>query len=1456
MTSGRMSLKLVLALLAVLGLCVTAAAAEKPVVITKSASPRVQVAPDPNWELKEQLQFGDPNHGSTEYDVNGKTGIVRGPRPIAQPGKSSLLAEDFEVTVPPADWSAIATHTDTMTWYQDDADPYSGTYHADCKYDPDLVAQDEWLITPLMDFDGATTDLKVEFYFFMSYYWGVTPYDNYNLELWISTDAGATWPTKLWDESAAGTFDNWTYVKVAVDLSAYVGEKDVKLAWRYVGNDGAEASVDLVSVNDDPAPVGRCCYGDPFSPSCDVVNEMACNALGGTWDGTLTCDDPCPVPTPGDNCEAPATFTVPAALPYTDENYTCGRVNDYSSTCLGSYDGGEDIIYAMTVTEAVDLDITVDPQGTAWTGILVDDACPPDPSTCLFSVTNSGGTVYKLSNKHFEPGTYFFMLDTYPTPDCIPAFTLTVETAAAATPGDNCATPIDVAVPGDLPYTNTNYTCGRVNDYSTTCLGNYDGGEDIIYALNVTASQKVDILLDPTGETYSGILIDATCPPNETTCLGTATGSSSGVRGIYGVQLEPGTYYIMIDTWPSPNCLSDFTLSITAAAAGPENDDWENATKLDDVTDLEFTTVGASFDGPGGCLTSPNIWYCYTASCSGTATISLCGSAYDTKLAVYDGCGDPATSEQLGCNDDACSTQSKLAIAVTAGNEYLIEVGGYSSNVGTGVLSVSCESCPSTPPNDNCSDVTPVTLTAGVTSVITGDNTCATSDCDDLAPATEAWEAITLPEKMDLTITYCGTTPAFELVYIVLKPECPCTETSISASATDWDACGDGNVTMTFLGLEAGTYYLPVLAYHPDYTDYYYEGPYTINVTGTTWVPHYCDASGGCDEYISNVTLADINNTTACDGYGDYTDQIANLQFGTGYPITITLGTSYSSDYGAVWVDWNQDLDFDDAGESITMDTDYGTGPYTGTITVPGDALPGNTRLRVRVSYSSMPAACGTTSYGDVEDYTINVGGEQSVLTLDPATITFGPTPAGSTGNTTLTLGADGSANISFTIGINYDKKADVGGNGAADPTAKRNTYQHSGYVAAIEKDANSLLFEGFEGTVPPEGWTAVVNNPFTWQADTYNPYEGAQNATCLYDEDYTGDQNEWMISPTIDFAGGKYVLDFWWNGTYYWSVDPYDNCDLSIMLSMDGGATFPVTLWTEEDYGEFESGEWVWHNSVVDLSAFKDQHNVKLAIVYSGYDGAQFGIDAFAINPAPLSWLSAAPTSGTITGGGTIPITVSYDAADLEDGTYTGALVITHTGLASKATSAVPVTLIVGPAGPAQNIVPNPIFAFYEFAINPMTVTMYVAPDDLTDDIGNVDLGTLLVNGVAPTSADIDGDNLVLTMNMVDFIHTYPLMWDVVEGVYTVSGDFAGPVPFSVEYPVTLHGHISGDANLDQKVNIGDAVYIVTYVFRDGEAPRVPATADANADGTINIGDAVYTVNFVFRGGPAPKHR
>jgi len=63
------------------------------------------------------------------------------------------------------------------------------------------------------------------------------------------------------------------------------------------------------------------------------------------------------------------------------------------------------------------------------------------------------------------------------------------------------------------------------------------------------------------------------------------------------------------------------------------------------------------------------------------------------------------------------------------------------------------------------------------------------------------------------------------------------------------------------------------------------------------------------------------------------------------------------------------------------------------------------------------------------------------------------------------------------------------------------------------------------------------------------------------------------------------------------------------------------------------------------------------------------------------------------------------------------------------------------------------------------------------------------------------------------------------------------------------------GDANNDGSKNVGDAVYLISYVFKGGAAPTPYAkcSGDANGDCSANVGDAVYMISYVFKGGSPP---
>jgi len=135
--------------------------------------------------------------------------------------------------------------------------------------------------------------------------------------------------------------------------------------------------------------------------------------------------------------------------------------------------------------------------------------------------------------------------------------------------------------------------------------------------------------------------------------------------------------------------------------------------------DTAFSTIGATTDGPDEPTAchffsysdiGSDIWYRYTATCTGNLTVDLCDSNYDTKVAVYDSptCSAsrdcPVQSPPLDCNDDfgGCGIHSLVTVPVVTGECVTIRIGGYLGFQGSGTMSLSCNVIP--PPSGACCD--------------------------------------------------------------------------------------------------------------------------------------------------------------------------------------------------------------------------------------------------------------------------------------------------------------------------------------------------------------------------------------------------------------------------------------------------------------------------------------------------------------------------------------------------------------------------------------------------------------------------------------------------------------------------------------------------------------------------------------------------------------------------------
>ncbi len=167
------------------------------------------------------------------------------------------------------------------------------------------------------------------------------------------------------------------------------------------------------------------------------------------------------------------------------------------------------------------------------------------------------------------------------------------------------------------------------------------------------------------------------------------------------------------------------------------------------------------------------------------------------------------------------------------------------------------------------------------------------------------------------------------------------------------------------------------------------ESAYSSIKNFTTSHPSYCtstftkEATGA--EHITNVTFNTINNDSGndiVDGYQDFTTLNTIVQKGATYPISVAYDTAGFQDHCFVFVDWNQDFEFDVATERF----DLGSGNKSDTTTtfdikVPDDALVGNTRMRVVIEYDDPTntygeSACDAThktEWGETEDYRIIV---------------------------------------------------------------------------------------------------------------------------------------------------------------------------------------------------------------------------------------------------------------------------------------------------------------------------------------------------------------------------------------------------------------------------------------------------------------------------------------------------
>ena len=444
-----------------------------------------------------------------------------------------------------------------------------------------------------------------------------------------------------------------------------------------------------------------------------------------------------------------------------------------------------------------------------------------------------------------------------------------------------------------------------------------------------------------------------------------------------------------------------------------------------------------------------------------------------------------------------------------------------------------------------------------------------------------------------------------------------------------------------------------------------------LTITAPT-APGYCQPTGtGTSSSITNVVtsggITNLSNASGftAGGYANFTAQSCSQSAGA----TINFTLTYVSDPGTkIFIDWNNDLDFNDAGENVYSSNNYVLSTVSGSFAVPVGQAIGNYRMRIVADYNSTaPVACPVGINGETEDYTFNV----IAVTACSGTPSPGNTVAssasvatGSTVNLSLSTPPTGS-------GLTYQWQSGPTNTGAwTNVGTSAATYVPT--VSATTWYRCIVTCSGVTGTSAPVQVTAVVANNI--------PFSGSSSVACgtstlIYDHagastDYSINANGYIVlnnnvgSTSVISLTGTYTTELSWD-----FLRIYDGTGTAgtLIASYSGSGT--ITPFTSS------AGQTITVQFTSDVSG--NAAGISLNAVYSG----SCAVPVCSGTPTPGNTISSpsfvAAPSGNVNlslqnatvGTG---VTYQWQSATSQTGTYsniTGATSATYTATVSSVT-------------------------------------------------------------------------------------------------------------------------------------------------------------------------------------------
>jgi hypothetical protein len=687
----------------------------------------------------------------------------------------------------------------------------------------------------------------------------------------------------------------------------------------------------------------------------DAFTGVPCDA--DFW-ATLTCE-PWSPPV-GASCESPIEVTIPADLPYSDlAQTTCGMLDDYDETDLDYYDGGEDTIYELIVTEPVTFDISMDPGPTTYSALAIFDGCP-DIGTLLHSVTGYAAAPRELEGIALTAGTYYIMVDTWPSPDCIPSFDLVIEDAFCdiVCPPEGIDEGEEICSDEYIDVTNSGCDAalpvfGTINCGETICgtsgtflVGGVETRDTDWFLFDLAETSEVVW----TGEAEFEVLLALVsgvpgCDPE--TVIASATDTPCDIVTVTTI-LEAGTYaaYAAPANFNGVICGSEYYATLTCTPWSPPLGDYCINPYM--VTELPYTYVGTTEDNTDtfGNL-APDEWHRFTLINPALVTIELCGpeTDYDTYLRlVGDDCITQIAYDDDGptCDEDTAPYEpSEVSLELEPG-VYNVCVDGYSSNFGNYHLDIIVDEpcvveCPPEGVDEGeviCYDEYVDATNGGCNSdpyvfgaIANGETICGTSGTYTVGGVNTRdtdWFLFDIAETSEVTVTCEAEFPLY-LTIASGVPECPSTNEAYYYG----EPCEF--VTIVSL-LDAGTYAVFVA---PDaYSGIACGKPYYVTLNHSPWSPPVGDTCA--DPLIAPCLPYQFFSTTGnnTDTYGNASpDEWTRFTLADAASLSISLcgeGTNFDTYLRLMDEDCITELAYNDdyCGLQSQIDVDLDAGTY------------------------------------------------------------------------------------------------------------------------------------------------------------------------------------------------------------------------------------------------------------------------------------------------------------------------------------------------------------------------------------------------------------------------------------------------------------------------------------------------------------------------------------------------